>query len=99
MSAQQIVSEIDSHINKEGGPHNTWYCGITENPARRLFEEHNVSRENGWWINRDAGTDNVARTIEQHFLSKGCKGGPGGGDNNARHVYAYKITAATRESA
>ncbi len=96
-SAQEIVRDINDHITKEGSGYKNWYCGVTENPKQRLFEEHHVAQEGGWWIYNECASDTVARTIEQHFLDLGCKGHGGGGDDDARYVYAYKITANTRE--
>ena len=68
-------------------------------PKDRLFDDHNVDRENGRWIRRDCGTDTVARQVEASFHKKGCDGGPGGGDSNTKYVYAYKITSTTVEAA
>ena len=40
---------------------------------------------------------NDVRAIEKHFIDKGTKGGPGGGDHNTQYIYAYLITPNTRE--
>lgn len=93
-----ISDEIDNHIRSCGGGYPAWYCGIATNPRQRLFTDHNVDEKNGAWIHRDAGTDTMARKIEDYFLAKGCKGDDGGGDSSTRHVYAYKITSSTREN-
>ncbi|MEI7463676.1 MAG: hypothetical protein WCK03_04765, partial [Candidatus Taylorbacteria bacterium] len=37
------------------------------------------------------------RAIEKFFLDKGVKGGPGGGDNNTRYIYAYLISSKTQQ--
>ena len=97
VSANQVVGEIAAHIRDCGGAYSGWYVGIAAKPRDRLFTDHNVSEKNGSWIIRDAGSDAVARQIEQYFLDRGCKGGPGGGDWDSRFVYAYAITALTRE--
>jgi len=97
MGSETIVGEIDAHIRREGGGYSQWYCGIASDPKNRLFNDHNVSEKNGWWIFRDAGSDDAARRVEDYFFRKGCKGGPGGGYNGTRFVYAYRITSTTRE--
>ena len=97
IGVQQIANEIDAHIRKEGSGYGNWYCGIASDVKQRLFTDHNVSEKGGWWIFRDAGTDNAARNIEEYFLKKGCKGGGGGGDGGTRYEYAYKITSTTQE--
>jgi len=97
MGSEKIVGEIDAHIKQEGSGYSQWYCGIASDPKERLFNDHNVSEKNGWWIFRDAGSDDGARRVEDYFIRKGCKGGGGGGDSGTRHVYAYRITSTTRE--
>lgn len=92
-----IVGEICSHATQEGSGYRNWYCGITADPKQRLFEEHNVPKENAWWIHRRAQSEQNARDTEAHLLSLGFKGGPGGGDASAAHVYAYRILNSTAE--
>lgn len=98
-SAQEIVQHIKDHITKEESGYRNWYCGVTQDVKQRLFIDHNVSSEEGkaWWVHDKCQSHTVARTIEQHFLELGCKGHGGGGDDDARYVYAYKITSSTRE--
>jgi len=85
---------IDSYIRQYGGKYPEWYCGIATDPDERLRNEHNVDRF-GLKIHRDAGSEAAAREVEKYFLSKGCRGGTGGG-KSPRHVYAYKMTSGTR---
>jgi len=80
-----------------GGIYSEWYVGISENARSRLFQDHSVDEKNDNWIFSRAMSSETARRIEQHFLSLGTKGGPGGGDNNADFVYAYKINSHTIE--
>jgi hypothetical protein len=47
------------------------------------------------WIRKQARNAKKAREVEQHFLDKGCEDGPGGGDDGADHVYAYKMSTST----
>ncbi len=93
----KVAAEIDAHIRQCGGNYREWYVGIASNPRNRLFNDHNVDEKNGAWIYRDAGSDTAARRIENYFLTKGCKGGDGGGDASTKYVYAYRITSTTRE--
>lgn len=96
-SLNQIAQEIDNHIRKCGGGYPGWYVGIASDPRTRLFNDHNVDENNGYWIYHDCGADTSARKVEEYFIGKGCKGGTGGGDNTSRFVYAYKIRTNTRE--
>lgn len=95
---EKIIQEIDSHIQKEHSGYRNWYVGIAKDPRDRLFNDHNVTEHGGWWIYREAYSDTSAREVESFFLDyKGTQGGPGGGDEDSRFVYAYRITSATKE--
>lgn len=97
MEKNQIILEIKSHINKNGATYQNWYVGIAEDPEERLFSGHNVDKDNDIWIYRESNSSEVAREIEEYFLDLGTKGGSGGGDSDAKYVYAYKINSHTKE--
>ena len=92
---QEIIDEIDAHIDKCGGNYSQWYVGITEAPKRRVFEEHGVEKGKDPYIWRTTSSSDIARDIEQHFIDLGCDGGSGGGDEDADVVYAYKKSSRT----
>jgi hypothetical protein len=92
-SKQAIINAITKHF--KGRAYKNCYVGITSAIESRLFSEHNVSKENGHWISQTASSNNVAREIEQHFLDAGMDGGPGGGDDTSKIVYAYLKTSYT----
>lgn len=95
---QEIINDIDGHIKKEGGGYKTWYVGISKDAKDRLFNGHSVKEQGDWWVYRQATSSSAAREIEKYFLEvKGTDGGPGGGENDADYVYAYKKTAHSRE--
>ncbi len=92
-SKQEIINDIAAHF--KGIPYKNCYVGITSDVERRLFGDHNVSKDKGHWIYRTASSNSIAREIEQHFLDAGMDGGPGGGDATSRIVYAYEKTSYT----
>lgn len=96
-SKEEIIEDIEDHIANRGGDLDEWYVGIAAKPRERLFDDHSVDEDNGFWIHRRASSDSVAREIEQYFLDQGAQGGTGGGDEDTTAVYAYKITSSTRE--
>ena len=96
-SKKEIIEEIESHITDRGAGIRGWYVGIAAKPKERLFDDHSVDKEKDAWIYRTASSDSVARDIEKHFLDKGAKGGTGGGDEDSKSVYAYRINSRTRE--
>ena len=95
MAMSEIIAEIDAHIKSRGGGYSAWYVGITEAPDRRVFEEQGVGKDKDKYIWRTASSSSIARDVEQHFLELGCDGGPGGGDTDAKVVYAYKKSNRT----
>ena len=94
-SKQEILTEIDAHIDDCGGSYSDWYVGITEDAKRRVFEEHGVVKGKDPYIWRTAVSSAAARDVEEHFLDLGCDGGGGGGNEDADIVYAYKKSSRT----
>ena len=97
-AASEIISEIGAHIRKRGGVGHQWYVGIAADARDRLFSDHQVQKEGGVWIYRTANTHWDARQAEDHLVKQfGTCGGPSGGGAATRSVYAYKITAYTKQ--
>jgi len=96
-TAQQIIADINAHMQQSGIPNNRWYIGIAANARNRLFVDHGVNEQGGWWILRQADSSAIARQVEKAYLDAGCQGGGGGGDDTTVWVYAYVITSDTRE--
>ena len=96
--ANQIVAEIEAHIKNCGGTFRQWYVGIATDARDRLFNDHRVREKGDAWIFRPAGTHQMARKIEDHFVNRlGTRGGAGGGGNTTCSVYAYRIAPHTVE--
>ncbi len=96
ISEAQVKSEIKNHIDNVGGAYSAWYVGISKNARDRLFNDHAVDENTDAWIYRSAANTDVARRIETYFVDVlGTDGGPGGGDDDADQVYAYKKKAHT----
>ena len=55
LTAKEIIADFDAHLQKSSKQYySNFYVGITNDIERRLFTEHNVSKENAWWIYRTA---------------------------------------------
>lgn len=90
-SKEEIINDIKAHIKKRGSPYSSWYVGISKDARDRLFSGHKVKEKDDYWIYRQAGSTQTAREIEDYFVNTlGTDGGPGGGDEDADMVYAYK---------
>lgn len=96
LNYDEIIQVMDEHLNKSGkNYYNEFYIGITNNPERRLFEEHGVFKEDSWWIYIPADSVDTARKVKQHYLDKGMRGDSGGGDDDSIFVYCYIVTPTT----
>ena len=94
----QIIADINSHLQKSSKKYySDFYIGITNDIERRLFGEHKVSKERGWWIFREGDTKDVAQAVEEYYLDKGMQGDTGGGKEDTIYVYCYEITNYTVE--
>lgn len=94
----QIIAAIDTHLQKSSKQYySDFYIGITNDVSRRLFTEHNVDKNNAWWIYREAINKATAQAVEEYYLDKGMKGDTGGGTDDSTYVYCYEITSSTKE--
>ena len=95
---QTIIDEIQKHLAKSGRRYySDFYIGITNNVEQRMFKEHNVSKDNAWWIYRTAQTPDIAQEVEKHFLSYGMRGDHKGGNTTSNIVYCYAVSPTTTE--
>lgn len=98
MKAEEIIKEINAHLMKSHKEYySDFYVGITNDIERRLFVEHNVKKDNHWYIYQAAIDKSEAQTVEEYFINKGMKGDTGGGTDDSIYVYCYEITASTNE--
>jgi len=96
MDTSKIVQELTQHMAMCGGDYKEWYVGVTHDARSRLFRQHNVIENKDAWIYRKTASEEDARHIEKHCIETlGTDGGPGGGDNTANIVYAYRKSGHT----
>ena len=89
MEIDEVISYLDGYIQMHGGIYSRWYVGVTSNVDQRLFEQHKLTKlDLCTW--KYTSSDTIARLIEKYFLSLGCDGNPGGGDEKSTIVYVYK---------
>lgn len=95
-SKEEIIVDIKAHIKKSGCSYSSWYVGISKDARDRLLSGHKVKEKNAWRIHMQASSTQIAREIEDYFVNTlGTDGGPGGGDEDADMVYAYKKESYT----
>ena len=80
-----IIRDISNYMC---GEFSAWCIGISDNPDKSLFEEHNASEKK--WICMQADDFATAREIEKYFLESGCEGVPVEGNEAYNCIYAFK---------
>ena len=97
-TAAEIIDAIETYVDEHGGDWCEWYIGIAADAEDRLFSDHKVCKKEDDWIRKKARTSRIARDVEAYLIEKhDAHGGPRGGDENTRTVYAYRITFYTVE--
>jgi len=95
---QEVHDYIINHINDIDRDYTKWYIGIAEDVKDRLFTQHKVDEKNGSWVYSKADTAYDARSVEKFIIDNyKTKGDTGGGSDETKYVYAYKITNYTVE--
>jgi len=90
----ELIGRILQFMKEKGGLHIGWYVGITNDPERRLYQEHQASADFCMWVNAESKAR--AERIEKYFLSKiHTDGHEGGGEADSTHVYAFKKSKST----
>ncbi len=84
MKKSEIIAAIEAKIGRLELNYVAWTIGITDDPQRRKGEHNNPALWDDW----EADTETIARDVERHFLEKGMKGAPGGGEN-PNYVYVF----------
>jgi hypothetical protein len=95
-TAQEIVDEVAKYVGSD--VYSTWHVGIASDPEDCLFNRHKVNRQAGHWIYQGAPSGAIARSVESALHKGGFDGGPGGGSEATKNVYAYKKTRETSET-
>jgi hypothetical protein len=82
------------HSNETAPVWSSWYAGITDAPARRLYGEHKALISMSIFVSVDLSA--TAREVEKYLIERyGIAGNPGGNGDNPRYVYVFKKTLGT----
>ena len=93
-----IERDLNRYIRKHGNNFRKWFIGISSDPEKSLFKEHNVDKCDEHWIYILASSNEVAKKIKNSFIkAKNLEGVSERGDRNSRYIYAYKITDGTKQ--
>ncbi|HPD18642.1 MAG: hypothetical protein KA120_04415 [Candidatus Goldbacteria bacterium] len=92
-----IIEEILKYVAQKGGPLSQWYVGISKDPQKSLFKEHNVPKDKTPWFYRFAFDHIEAERIEDALLRRGFDGASMNKDINAKGIYVYKKNSQTKE--
>ena len=92
---EQIIIEIKSHIQNNGGKYSDWYIGICTDIGYKLLVE---SKSKHLFIARQAYSAYVAAEVRDYFVDTLRTGGCAETDNGeADIIYAYRKLAGPIE--
>jgi hypothetical protein len=91
-----IVMEMLEFIQREGGHPKIWCIGVTNDPRRRLFDEHQVHYQDDAWIYRTAKSGGEALHVRAYFLEFGLNEMGGDLRSGSCVVYAYRKSINTK---
>ena len=96
MDENDLLKEILEYAQRFNPELPRWYAGISDDPKKRLFQDHCVD-QNGVWIHTGYANSEIARKAERVLLEfYGFDGGAGGSDADELCVYAFLKTTDTR---
>ena len=95
VSQEVAYNRLVSFIRRNGGVASAWYCGITNDPRRRIITQHKVNEARGTYHCVKCYTKTSAENVEKKLLARKYSGNTGGGNNNSVYVYVYKKTHNT----
>ena len=74
-----------------------FYAGVTGNPEKRIFDEHNVNKEGGFYMYYEANTIFEAKQALNELISEDMNGLPLNGHVPGKFVYCYYIEGSSKE--
>ena len=91
-----IIKKLHAKIMSDGGFYHDWYVGISKDPNDRLYD-HKVEADFPYQYKEEAWSSKDARDIEEYFVRLlNTDGDPGGGDQSATWIYAFKKGPGTK---
>lgn len=89
---EQILNEIKTHIQSNGGEYSDWHVGVCSNIRHKLSGQDKAKH---LFISKQAYSSYVAAEVLDHFVNKlGTADGSIGADNDtADIIYAYRKSA------
>ncbi len=92
---QEIINEINTHIQSNGGEYSDWHVGVCSNIRHKLSGQ---AKAKHLFISRQAYSSYVAAEVQDYFINiLGTNGTIGADTGTADIVYTYKKSADTIE--
>ncbi len=86
MDKDALIAAVNQRIGSTSL--DIWYIGVTNDCTRRKGEHEAEGKSCKYWRDWEADTEKIARDVETYFISKGMKGGIGGGEHPT-YVYVF----------
>lgn len=77
-------------------PKSAWYAGITCDPERLLYVDHNVDRDTNTHLVVQCQTKQEAATLKDYLVEDyGCTGVTGDSNDHGLYVFVYLMSEST----
>lgn len=86
MQAQDIIRAIEDRAAPDFG---LWMIGTAGNPDTAKQTYKNEGEDTQDWLQWPADSDEIARTVKNHFLDEGMKGSERADTGNPTFVYIF----------
>jgi hypothetical protein len=85
---QQILNEIKTHIQSNGGEYSDWHVGVCSNIHYKLSGQDKAKH---LFIARQAYSSYVAAEVQDYFMNRlGTDGSVGIDNDNADIIYVFR---------
>lgn len=98
MTSDQIVNCIrEKEKEHESSVPQDYFVGLTDNPEKRMFYEHNINRDDGFYAYCEASSQIEANKAFDKLLEYDMNGLPIDDQMPGKYVYFYFVNSATKE--
>jgi hypothetical protein len=85
----QVLDRLERFIRQNNPLFFEWYIGLSDQPAKTLFEVHMVDKSNDIWFYEDVPSASEAGKLQNYFLTMGCMGKKENNLNRKVYIYAF----------
>jgi 1,4-dihydroxy-2-naphthoyl-CoA synthase len=94
---KEMIEKITKYIFEKKGAHSEWFMGISSDPQKALFKNHNVDKKTDFWMYEFLPDAPSAHRVVDQLLMMGYDGDPGRKEPASTGVFVYRKKQHTKE--